>query len=185
MFGDVERLDYIKALDAEILDRLRELLQSPLSDLMFFAVFAASFLGLFWLVVSFLFAFRKKSRFIFFGVLIALVFGFLVSLVLFKLPQRTAAYISCALFDMTEIIPVKFPSFSTVMAFSSLVVLVRHCRGFSAVFIVLACFVPLSHLYFGLCYPIDVIISVIAGLLSGYLAEQIVLKIAPTGAKVK
>ena len=75
-------------------------------------------------------------------------------------------------------------SYSTVMGFSAAVVLSRLWRQFGSIFILLAAFTAVSHLYLMLYYPTDIILSAILGIFTGCIIGKIALRLTPVRVKV-
>lgn len=165
-------------LDLGIDVLIQEKLASPLLD-QFFVTITKLGDGALWVVLVILLLLFKKTRFMGFGMLLALLIGFLSFETIKFLVGRVRPYVAYG-FDILIKAPrgSSFPSGHTTMSFSfatSFFLLARReweriLRWFV---LILAVLISFSRLYLFVHYPSDVLVGLLLGILSGYLGVKI------------
>jgi len=163
--------------DSEIIKKI-SLTKSDFLDDFFKVIVFLSKATIVFLFLTLLFFCGKKKRKIF-PLWATLAFSAIISFLLKIIVHRQRPFQS----SITEILPVlmeksylawnfSFPSFQSMMVFSVAPLISKEFPKIKNIWIIFACFVALSRVYFGLHFLSDVI----AGGLIGYLAGMIILK---------
>lgn len=180
-------LDFITNADSSILLFIQDYVRIPFLNPAVVFITSLGNAGIIWIIVSLLLLIPEKTRKIGCMSFLALFFSLLVNNLLLKtLVKRIRPY------DLIGgLVPLvqkpsdfSFPSGHTGSSFASAWILYHNLPKKAGIpFLILAVLISLSRLYVGVHYPSDVLAGFLTGILSGYLAELVFLKIRPSGNK--
>jgi len=157
-------------------------LRNVILDYIFISVAFASnaILILFFLTTLFLWK-EHKRRWIFplwVSCFLSLVLSFLIKIIVKRprpfeegIPALRIVFIF--LMDNLNTWNFSFPSFQAMLAFSALPVLDKEFKKFKYIWLIFACFIAFSRVYFGVHYLSDVIAGALIGYLTGFLMVKI------------
>ena len=168
--------------DLPILDWIQAQLQCTFLDVTMPIVTLFGDGGVFWIAVAVVLLLFAKYRKTGFSMGMALVLGLLVCNILLK-PQ--VARIRPYNFQLQEygreitllvkgLIDYSFPSGHTIASFEACTVLMLHDKRLGIPATVLAILIAFSRLYLYVHYPTDVLVSLVLGILFGFLGSYIV-----------
>ena len=179
------------SFDLPILDWIQAHLQSPVMDVLMPFITKFGDGGIFWIAVAVLLLFRPNTRKHGWSMLVALILGVLVCNVTLKpIIARIRPYdLHRELFGDAIQLLVKtphdwsFPSGHTIACFEACTALMIRDKRMGIPATVLAILVSFSRLYLYVHYPTDVLFSVFAGILFGFLGCLIVDLVYPKLAR--
>ena len=173
------------SFDLPILDWIAANLWCPVLDFIMPIITVLGDAGIFWIAVSVLLMFIKKTRKLGFGMAIAMVIGLLVCNVYLKpTVERIRPYdfqrehfgvvIKLLIEEQHDF---SFPSGHTIASFEACTVLMLGNKKLGIPATLLAILIAFSRLYLYVHYPTDVIASVILGTLFGIIGYFLAQKI--------
>lgn len=195
MIAAIQAFLYNTALsfDLPILDWIQANLKSGFMDTIMPIITMFGDDGIFWIAIAVLLLFFPKTRKIGLGMGFAMAIGLLICNVTMKpLIARIRPY------DLKEemgiLIPpltermhdFSFPSGHTIASFEAATVLLKNSKKMGIPAMILAVLIAFSRLYLYVHYPTDVLFSIVAGTLIGFLGNFLAQKIKlPSGKKGK
>ena len=179
--------------DLPILDWIQSNLKSGFMDIIMPIITLFGDDGIFWIACALLLLCFPKTRKIGLGMGFAMAIGLLICNVTMKpLIARIRPY------DLKEqmgvLIPLltermhdfSFPSGHTIASFEAATVLLKNSKKMGIPAMILAVLIAFSRLYLYVHYPTDVLFSVVAGTLIGFLGNFLAQKVKlPSGKKGK
>lgn len=179
--------------DLPILDWIQANLKSGIMDIIMPIITLFGDDGIFWIACAVLLMIFPKTRRIGLGMGFAMAIGLLICNVTMKpLIARIRPY------DLKEqmgvMIPLltermhdfSFPSGHTIASFEAATVLLKNSKKMGIPAMILAVLIAFSRLYLYVHYPTDVLFSVVAGTLIGFLGNFLAQKVKlPSGKKGK
>jgi membrane-associated phospholipid phosphatase len=175
-------MEWLMALDGDILIFIQENIRSGILTPIFTAVTTLGNSGIVWVIISLLLLISKRTRKAGVMSLLALLVSLLINNVTLKnLVARVRPYET-----IEGLVPLisrpwdySFPSGHTGSSFASAWVLYRTLpKRFGIPALILAGLIGLSRLYLGVHFPTDVLFGVISGIFSGFAAEVLVNKVS-------
>lgn len=163
----------IQNIDRIILQYIQNNLHRPIMDNIMIILTRLGEQGLIWIAIALLLMIRRKTRYISFVVLGALVLNALLGEVLLKnLIQRARPFVGAAKVNLliTKPLSYSFPSGHTASSFAAAGVLSHYFKKYAPVFFILASLIAFSRLYLYVHYPTDVLGGIILGLISSRIA---------------
>ncbi|MEG2144901.1 MAG: phosphatase PAP2 family protein [Oscillospiraceae bacterium] len=172
-------MQYITALDNEILWILHNTFSGKIFETIAIFIFKISQMGIVWLLIAFAFLLRKKYRKVGISVVTALFLSGEASRILSEAFYRMPPFMS----DKDIMLAVEvfetssFPSLAACMCFSAAVAFSMQYRQWSAVAVLGASLSAISLLYLMVCYPTDILAAIFVGFLCGITSVAIVNKV--------
>lgn len=172
-------MEWIAGLDGDILMLIQENIRNEVMTPVFRGITMLGNSGTIWVVLSLLLLIPKKTRKTGVMSLLALLVSLLINnMILKNLVARVRPYETIA--GLVPLIPrpwdYSFPSGHTGSSFASAWVFYRRLpKRFGIPALALAGLIGISRLYLGVHYPTDVLFGVVGGIVSGFLAERILL----------
>ena len=169
-------MDYIEALDIEILFFLIEYVQNPILDCILYFLTTIGNKGLVWIIISLIMIVKGSTRKTGITMLLALLLGLIFGEIILKptvgrlRPFLKYEGLESVIFNLGSN---SFPSGHTTSSFAASMVLFINNIKFRKFYIVLAFLIAFSRIYFTLHYPSDILGGIILGLICAYLAAQI------------
>ena len=181
------------SFDLPILEWIQANLQSGFLDTVMPIITAFGNGGIFWIACAVLLMFLPKTRRIGFGMAFALTMGLVVCNIILKPGvARIRPYDLQETLGVTIDLLIKrshdfsFPSGHTIASFEACTVLMLGNKKLGIPATLLAILIAFSRLYLYVHYPTDVIFSVFAGILFGFLGNMIAQRIPlPSGKRGK
>lgn len=182
------------SFDLPILDWIQANLSSPLMDKLMPIVTLFGEGGIFWIAMAVLLLAIPKTRKVGLGMGFALIFGLIgCNIVLKNLCQRIRPYtFQLQHYGVTIELLVKglsdysFPSGHTIASFEAATVLLLNSKKMGIPALILAILIAMSRLYLYVHYPTDVIFSLFAGILFGFIGNALANQVRlPSGKKGK
>ncbi|MBO5525420.1 MAG: phosphatase PAP2 family protein [Clostridia bacterium] len=160
-------------LDLGILYWIREHLTSPFWDVVFVQITNLGEVGIFWILLTGMLYFSKRTRRLAISLTIALVFDlFLCNLTLKPMFDRVRPFVGR---DIELIVPVpsesSFPSGHSAVSFAAAFTVLFHDRKWGKGAIALATVIAFSRLYLFVHYPTDVIAGCLCGFVSALFSS--------------
>lgn len=167
--------------DLEIVRTISALRSTSLDYLFLSVTFASNAFIIFFLLTSMFLWQAHKRRWIlplWFSSLFALVTSYLIKILVARPRpfQRGIPVLQIAFYFMKDNFlkwNFSFPSFQAMLVFAAVPLLSKEFKKFKYIWIVFACFVAFSRVYFGVHYLSDVLIGGLIGYVLGYLAVVI------------
>lgn len=177
-------MDFVTALDTEILWRIQALLQSPSMDkvMMFFSFLGDN--GGIWIVIALLLLIDRRTRRIGLTMGLAMLLVFLAGNLglkpLLARPRPITADPSVrVLVPYPPGDPYSFPSGHAMNSMAAATALGSSRRSWGGVAVILAAVICFSRLYLMLHYPTDVLGGIIVGAFGGMLAHLLIDRLLP------
>ena len=175
-------MNWLDAIDFQILDALRDLLTCPFLDRVMPAVTWLGDSGWIWILIGIVLFFRKPSRRCGAAILGGLTTQLLiVHLILKRAIARPRPFQLRE--DISLLIPAptdsSFPSGHTCASFLAAAVLLRYDKRLGIPALILAILIAFSRLYLYVHFPSDVLVGALLGLLIGYCAIRISEAVKP------
>ena len=172
-------LAFINNFDQTVLFWIQTTWHNPVLDQIMILLSALGTRGLVWIMIALALMINRKTRFLGFMVLVALLLATVMGEGLLKhIIQRPRPYDD---FPSVQLLIAKstaysFPSGHATSSFAVAAVLARYLKKYAAVFWSLAALIAFSRLYLFVHYPTDIIAGILLGLACGeiciYLYEH-------------
>lgn len=163
----------IQNIDRIILQYIQNNFHSPAMDNVMVIFTHLGEQGLVWIAIALLLMIRKKTRYVSFIVLGALLLNALLGEVILKnVIQRARPFAGMTKESLLIAKPLSysFPSGHTASSFAAAGVLSNYYKKYAPVFFILASLIAFSRLYLYVHYPTDVLGGIILGLISSRIA---------------
>lgn len=174
-------MEYLTALDGEILLFLQNVVRTPVLDRFFIFITHLGDKGLLWITLALVLLLFPKYRKNGIAMGIALTIGLLITNILLKnLIQRIRPYDVIAGLEPLIARPTdwSFPSGHTTSSIAASVALILTMRNKCSLLILIpGILIPFSRLYVGVHYPTDVLAGALIGLFAAYCAAKAVKQI--------
>ena len=174
------------SFDLPILEWIRTTLWCDVLDVAMPIITMFGDAGIFWIAISVLLMFFRKTRKTGLGMAFALIMGLIVcNMTLKPMVQRIRPYDLQA--ELGVVIPLlngamhdfSFPSGHTIASFEAAVVLLKNSKKMGIPAMILAVLIAFSRLYLYVHYPTDVIASIILGTIFAFIGDALAGLIAP------
>ncbi len=177
-------MDFITNIDLTILHAITDLQTDWLTPIMR-VITALGDSGLFWIILSIILLFPRKTRWAGVCGLLSMALGFLVSNIALKnIVDRIRPYdLDPLINNLVTETDASFPSGHTTASFACAIAYFKMLpkRVYGVLAIILASLIAFSRLYLGVHYPSDVLAGVIIGLICSCVICWIIRKVKNRG----